>query len=507
VARLFLGANERPSRIPVRIRRNALLRTVLLTVFFIGTIGIPLVPVSMAQNQSSLEIHVESNEVVVPVFVLDKTHFRREVDLSGEQRLVELDQEITGLTAKNFHIFDDGVEQHIQTVTVERERAGYVSDNVSHHMEYSCTPRGVWACTDLETMTTGQGYLHMYVISYQAPASTEGSCHRIKVKVDHRPKATVYARDEYCRVQHLAFDPLLGTKLGKQLEDYAISLEEGKIPLSVQESSFYSTTAVSRVDLAVDFPWKALRHESGGCFMEATVNILGLAFGKDGTLAARFSDMACFSSGRLVFFDYNEPDCDLLRLPPDPRHLPTRYETQFDLAPGEYSLKVVIADGQKFGRMEMPIKVGSYDRNNLEISDIVLCKRFRKAVSDVPGWAAQYIPFASNGFQFTPTGDTRFAKSDHLIAYFEIYEPLLTDALSTSVRFQMRITDEKTGEVKTDTGLRPADSFVQQGKTFIPIAEQVAITELPSGNYRLEVQATDSTGNKTEWRTTSFTVD
>jgi hypothetical protein len=41
----------------------------------------------------------------------------------------------------------------------------------------------------------------------------------------------------------------------------------------------------------------------------------------------------------------------------------------------------------------------------------------------------------------------------------------------------------------------------------IPIGRGIDISKLPNGSYRLDVQATDSTGKSTAWRTANFTVE
>jgi hypothetical protein len=64
-----------------------------------------------------------------------------------------------------------------------------------------------------------------------------------------------------------------------------------------------------------------------------------------------------------------------------------------------------------------------------------------------------------------------------------------------------------TGELKTDTGSRPTDSFIRSESPVIPISQQIAINELSKGTYRLEVHASDSAGNLTDWRATSFIVE
>jgi hypothetical protein len=99
----------------------------------------------MAQTESSFVIRVETPEVVVPVVVLDRTHLRMMTQTSYE----EVDEEITDLSLRDFHVFEDGVEQPIDNVALELPRIRDVQDNVSHHIEGSFTPRGTWASPDL----------------------------------------------------------------------------------------------------------------------------------------------------------------------------------------------------------------------------------------------------------------------------------------------------------------------------------------------------------------------
>jgi hypothetical protein len=219
--------------------------------------------------------------------------------------------------------------------------------------------------------------------------------------------------------------------------------------------------------------------------------------------------------------------------------IPTRYETQFDLPPGVYSLRiilsdrvrsgrvkslrtgapagdynfqVVVSDKFKFGRVQIPLAVDRYDGKELALSSVLLCKRFGDVAVASKEEAAEYlaplyVPLVSKGVQFEPAGDTSFHKGEPLFAYFEVYEPLLVSQPTTTVQTQLKITDVKTGELKVDTGSRSAADLIQPGKTVIPIAEQIAVNKLPKGSYRLEVQAADSAGKSTVWRAANFTVE
>ncbi len=124
-----------------------------------------------------------------------------------------------------------------------------------------------------------------------------------------------------------------------------------------------------------------------------------------------------------------------------------------------------------------------------------------------PSTLSDFVPLVSKGMEFTPSGDTSFKKDDSLFAYYEVYEPLLAGLPAPQVQMRMKIINTQTGELKVDSGLRSAAAWMQPGNTVIPVSQQVAVDRLDKGLYRMEVQATDSAGRSTVWRTASFTVE
>jgi hypothetical protein len=274
--------------------------------------------------------------------------------------------------------------------------------------------------------------------------------------------------------------------------------------LFLQTGLLFATTGAPRVDIALEFPGKSLKHDLANGNLTATIGLLGKIDQSDGTPVTRFSDFTCCSSETETFAYVARPE-------DAGDFIPSRYETQIDLPPGRYSLHVVLSDGSRFGRVDAPLTVDPYDPKQLAISSVFLCKRFRDAAEAAPEAAArlapEYLPLVSSGAQFTPAGDTRFTKDGSLFAYFQVYEPLLASAPSTAVQIRLRITDPKNGQVKVDTGFRNAADWIKPGSPVIHIAEKVDIGKLPAGPYQLEVQATDSAGRSTAWRSATFTVE
>lgn len=194
----------------------------------------------------------------------------------------------------------------------------------------------------------------------------------------------------------------------------------------------------------------------------------------------------------------------------DRDYLPSRYQTQIDLPPGKYELQLLVGDGAKFGRARIPLTINGNDGTQLAMSSIALSRRFadssvaaqESAASNV---GAGYIPMASNGVQVTPSAEMSFDRKEPLLAYFEIYDPLLTQRPAPAVQVDTRLVNAETGEIKAEVKSDTVD-FQQPGSSTISILKRLSLTHLEKSEYRLEVQATDSAGHSTPWRKVEFTL-
>ena len=415
---------------------------------------------------------------------------------------------IPGLTAKDFHLYQDGKEQKIEKATVERTYSRDVRDNLGVHWESSLTPSSKWLWPAGESRVPTEE--NVYLIGYTPPISPPGSCHRITISVDRRNSGVAIHPDEYCNTAHSPSDPLNGTEFSKQMEADAVTAQSAKVPLSVQASFFYTGPGTTRVYIAAAFGSDALEmKEFNKGALKFTVGILGIVYKREGTAAERFSDQVeCCANppwSVLEDFDYSGWYEWARKL------VPAGYETQFDLSPGEYDLRLVVSDGKKFGRVELPLTLDGYSGKELGVSAIALCKQFREHMQPAqfpsPTMLLDFVPLISKGVEFTPAGDTRFKKSEPLFAYFEVYEPLLAGAQTAIVQTRLKITNIRTGELNVDTGARSAAPWIESGNPVIPIAEQIAIERLPKGSYRMEIQASDSAGKSTVWRAAVFSVE
>jgi hypothetical protein len=273
----------------------------------------------------------------------------------------------------------------------------------------------------------------------------------------------------------------------------------------------------TRVEIALEFPWRNLKHEWAGSSLRAAVGVLGAIYRNDGTLAAHFSDLACCTREHPNFVLGRVSGSDKLRQnalheESEEADLPSRYETQIDIPPGQYDLRVVVGDGANFGRAETALTIEDYERKQLAVSPILLCKRLRDASVAAQeaarvNLAPEYVRLVSQNIQVTPNGDIRFRRGEPLVAYFEVYVPVRSEESPGSVNVDVKIVDAKTGTLKESIKPLNAVSFQRSGSRGIPIAVNLAGERLSPGGYHLEVKATDSLGIGAVTRTAYLEVD
>ena len=204
---------------------------------------------------------------------------------------------------------------------------------------------------------------------------------------------------------------------------------------------------MARVNVAMEIPSDSLKFQKQKGKLHAAVDILGIATTADGTIGARFSDTL-----KLDYDDQREVDSLKLK--------PLHYENQFDVASGAYTLKIVFsAGGDGFGKLEMPLVVGTYQTSEFNASGIALSKESHPATDlrlDVDALLVDdQTPLIANGKRIIPFGSNRFKKTDPAGFYFEIYEPLLAAAepdKRPEIGVQIRTLDRKTLEPNEGLG-------------------------------------------------------
>lgn len=443
-----------------------------------------------------------------------------------------------GLSANDFRLFDNGAEQKINYL----EESGFSWRNINEQWYFYPHIRGTWGhytSVDLALEPPAA----TYIIGYTPPPSQSGDCHTIQVVAEDND--VVLNRARYCNNDEGDTATVEGSKFAAQRESLAQSGKRGSIKVSSQPFVFWSSRVLSLMrdnpaaissasqSPPANYTYVVVVHDARApatvqiateyelgtkqwdypCPSHAAIYVSGVVYKANGEVAARFGDSYQCSSEEdsyLVDFGFDPPVGSYIAgarwLP-----IPTRFNTQVELHPGDYDVHVVVSDGHKFGQARMPLRVEPIDGQALTISDIALNGILRDAswllrdaamVSPAPLVPS---PLVSKHAQFIPVPDARLRKKSSLPLYFEIYEPLLADR-GAEVSFRMKITDLKDGTVVMNAGPTSAAECVIPGNVVIPIALNVDTDKLQSGAYKIEVQALDSAGRTTEWRMAKFEI-
>ncbi len=333
-----------------------------------------------------------------------------------------------------------------------------------------------------------------YLLGYKPAVSAEGSCHTLKVKVE-RGGTNVRARSGYCNVRPA--DLLAGNPIEKDLETRAGGEMPGNVTALMQAPYFYTSPNTAQVHLAVEIPSAALKFEKVKGKQHAAINILGIAYRPDASIAARFSDTANI-------------DLDDKKQVDEFQKQPFNYENQFGIASGEYKLKVVFSSGnQSFGKLEAPLSIDPYRGQEFSISSVALSNNVRRSSDVAVDLDSQLLedrtPLVVQGFQISPSASNRFKKTDNAAIYAEVYEPLMKNPNPPDVAFDLKVVEPKSGEEKLHVRNRLPKG--KDGVPVIPMGLKLPVASLAPGSYRVELRAIDSVGGTSKTRTADFEVE
>lgn len=336
-----------------------------------------------------------------------------------------------------------------------------------------------------------------YVLGY-APSNLahDGGYHHLQVKLDQK-NLEVRARNGYYDTKGIDF--LADKPAGKALEARLQAAQPGDAHLAAQASYFYSEADVARVNLAASVPASALNFDKEKRDFHCDVNILGIAYRPNGSVAARFSDTRALNFDKKGLKEFSGGD-------------PYTYRTAFDIAPGAYNLKIAFTTGGTgLARTEVPLVVKPYNGHQFGLSGIVLSNH----VESVSGGALDIDealledqkPLVVGGQELLPSPDNHFKAGGSVALYMEVYEPLRLAEKSAGVRIQYEVLDRKTNEAVLNSTPIAIDDLGKAGNPVIPVGLSLNLDKAKAGDYLLEMRAIDAAGNNSGIQTAEFALD
>jgi hypothetical protein len=333
-----------------------------------------------------------------------------------------------------------------------------------------------------------------YILGYVPHQTPEGSCHTLKI-VMSRGGLNVRSRSGYCNTKPETI--VNATPAEKLLEARATGTQAGTMRGSFQVPYFYTAPNMARVNLSMEVPSNTIQFKSDNGKYHAILNVLGIASKPDGSVAARFSDTVNLDLEKEALAEFTKQ--------------PYIYQNQFDAEAGDYKLTVVVSSGNNaFGKYESPLQIDPYDGNQLALGGVVLSnstQRLADISSDVGSAIVEdRTPLVVKEKQINPSASNRFKKTDTVVLYTEVYEPLLASANPTQLAAGYTINERSSGTTIFTTGAAALDGFIQKGNPKVPVAMSVPVKDLAPGGYRLVMMAVDSAGHHAPNRIIDFDI-
>ncbi len=334
-----------------------------------------------------------------------------------------------------------------------------------------------------------------YLLGYAPPhPGQEGAYHKIHVKVD-RPGAEVRARNGYSEPK--GPDQLAGKTEGVALEAQAGNFEAGEIPVHVRVPYFYIRPGVARVNLSVSIPGSAIEFEKQKGNFESQINVMGIAYRDDKSVAARFSDTVDLRFDKDEKQSVAENSFD--------------YQNSFKIAPGDYTFKLVLnAGGAKFGKYVTPLIVDPFSGRQLTLSGpafggTVIASPLNGADID-PALIEGSAPMVAGGMQLVPSSSNQFKKGSEPIVYVEVYDPVLQNG-NPQLGVQFDIVNWTNNQKVFSSTTIPITEYVKPGNPLVPVILKMPIDKLPAGDYALRIWAQDSARNTSSVQGGNFFIE
>ena len=335
-----------------------------------------------------------------------------------------------------------------------------------------------------------------YNLGYTFPNPThDGSYHKISVKVDRSDIALRY-RGGYYDVK--GADLLKGKPEGATLETQLANPQAGDIPVSLSVPYFYVEPGVARVNLALSVPGSAVDFTKQGGAFHSDVNILGIAYRENGSIAARFSDSVKLDFPKKEAKDFAKSSFD--------------YQNNFNIAPGSYTLKVALtAGGQKFAKYSVPLKVDPFTGNEFSLGGPAFGNDFvplsQLSANMDSALMEERAPLVCKGMQLLPSTNSRFPKAGPAVVYVEVYDPVLKGEQPSRVGVMFDILDKKTNQQVYSSNTILIDEFIKPGNPLVPVGLKLPMDKLQAGDYRFEIKGRDDHGNVSSVRSAEFSIE
>ena len=259
-----------------------------------------------------------------------------------------------------------------------------------------------------------------------------------------------------------------------------------QLPVAFRPMYFYLPTRGARVLIAARIRMEKTVFRKKGQQIGTDLNIMGVAYAENGSIAARFSQTLPIS------FDKEKE--------PEFRKGSLAYRNYFKLRPGKYRLKLAVSDeSNNLGSIEQSLEVPAFPDQGFAGSSIVIAEQTSQLPDLIRNLQTQLLdendPLLYQGVQIEPSVENRLRAGSVIPLMFRLYN-LPGPPDQWDLEAKARLLDETGKEYALGPiSLKKTMSVVGDAEAAVVLS--LSFQDVPPGKYRLIIETSEAASLKT----------
>jgi VWFA-related protein len=273
-------------------------------------------------------------------------------------------------------------------------------------------------------------------------------------------------------------DVLAGSKQEKTLLTALASPNKAtQLPITFRPLYFYDPPQAARVLIAVRLQTDKIAFKKKGGQIGADLNIMGVAYAEDGSVAARFSETLPLALDQ-------EKNAES-------RKGALRYLNYFKLHPGKYRLKLAASDeSNNLGATEQSLEVPALPGQGFAVSSLVVAEQLSQLPDLIKNLQSQLLdqsnPLLFLKTQIEPSVENRLPANSVILALFRIYSVLRgTDQLELAAAAALL---NAKGEKIAILPIPLKETMFSVSPSEAVVGLRLPFPNVPPGKYRLMIE-------------------
>jgi hypothetical protein len=259
-----------------------------------------------------------------------------------------------------------------------------------------------------------------------------------------------------------------------------------QLPIIFRAAYFYDPPRLARVLVAARISMEKTAFRKKGGQLQTDLNVMGVAYAEDGSVAARFSQTLP------VNFDQKQES--------EFRKAGLMCQNYFKLRPGKYRLKLSVSDdSNQVGSAEQFLEVPALPDGELASSSIVIIDQASRLPDQIGNLQTQLLdesnPLLYRGFEIEPSVENRLRTGSVIPLMYRLYN-LSGPSDQWDLTAKTRLLDENGKEYALGPiSLKKAISPLGTGEAVVALT--LSFQEVLPGKYRLIIETTDPAAAET----------